>query len=251
MSGDSLFDSIARYQGREPWGRVLDAGAGPHSTSWVASLETESWCGVTADRFMLRRIQDRLGERLDRRGRLIQGDWTDPALLHGERFETVFADYLLGALDGFAPYFQDRLFARLRPHVAGRLYVVGVTPILTEAPTEQSDWLKRMVRLRDACILHAGHRTYREYPQDWVIRTLEASALRVTESWALPIVYREGFVNRQLDVARRKLVLVKDEALVQALTSRIEALRGEGLELVERLDGLRCGADYVVVAEPS
>ncbi len=250
MSGDRLFDSIIRYQGREPWGRVLDAGAGPHSTSWVAGLDSQGWCGVTADRAMRTRIQDRLGDRLDARGSLVQGDWTDPALLHGQRYDTVFADYLLGALDGFAPYFQDRLFARLRPHVAGRLYVVGVTPILTEARTEPSDWLKSMVRLRDACILLAGHKTYREYPQDWVLRTLEASDFRVEESWALPIVYRERFVNSQLDVALRKLVLVKDEALVQALTAQIGTLRDEGLALVARLDGLRCGADYVVVARP-
>ncbi len=248
--GDHLFDSIARYQGRRAWGRVLDAGAGPHSTGWIAGLDHDGWLGVTADRHMETRIRDALGDRLDARGGLVRGDWADETLLHGQVFDTVFADYLLGAVDGFAPYFQDRLFARLRRHVGERLYVVGMAPILGGEGSEQEAWLQRLVQLRDACILLAGHRTYREYPQAWVHRSLAHSGYRIAEAWALPIVFRERFVNGQLDVARRKLVLVKDRALVAALTARIEACREEGLALVARLDGLRCGTDYVVVAEP-
>jgi len=196
------------------------------------------------------RIRDRLGLVRISTGALVRGDWSDPALLLGQVFDTVLADYLLGALDGFAPYFQDQLFGRLHRHVGTRLYVVGVTPILGHEGTEQEAWLQRMVRLRDACILLAGRRCYREFPQAWVHRQLDASGFRIADAWALPIVYREAFVNRQLDVATRKLVLVRDQALVQGLTGRIEALREEGLALVGKLDGLRCGADYVVVAEP-
>jgi len=104
MSGDSLFDSIARYQGDRPWGRVLDAGAGPHSTSWVAGLDHRGWVGVTADRHMETRIRDRLGLVRSSTGALVRGDWSDPALLLGQAFDTVLADYLLGAMDGCAPY---------------------------------------------------------------------------------------------------------------------------------------------------
>ena len=250
MATDSLFNSMERYQADRPWGRVLDAGAGPHSTGWVAGLAHQGWAGVTADKHMAVRIRDALGPERSASGALVLGDWTDPALLHGERFDTVFADYLLGALDGFAPYFQDRLFARLRRHVGQRLYVVGMEPIQGIDGTEQEAWLQRLVRLRDACILHAGHRCYREYPQAWVERSLAGAGYRVADAWASPIVFRERFVNGQLDVARRKLVLVRDPGLVAALETHIEALRDEGLRLVERLDGLRCSADYVVVAEP-
>ena len=250
MGGDRLFESMERYQGRRPWGRMLDAGAGPHSTTWIAGLDTRGWVGVTAATHMETRNRDAMGSSLDDRGRLVRGDWSDPTLLHGERFETVVADYLLGALDGFAPYFQDRLFARLRPHVAGRLFAVGMEPILGERGSDAETYLRRLAALRDACILLAGHRCYREYPQTWVIRSLENSGYRVLDSWAIPIVFRERFVNGQLDVALRKLVLVRDKGLVAALTHHIEALREEGLALVQVLDGLRCGADFVVVAEP-
>jgi hypothetical protein len=250
MGADSLFTSIERYQGRTPWGAILDAGAGPHSTAWVAGLDAPSWCGVTADKHMAVRIRDALGSRLDARGELLLGDWQDESLLHGVVYDTVFADYLLGALDGFAPYFQDRLFARIRRHVGRRLYVVGMEPILGQDKTPQEAWLLRLVQLRNACILLAGHRCYREYPQTWVHRSLALSGFRVAEAWASPIVFRERFVNGQLDVAKRKLVRVKDQELVRALHDRIDALREEGLALVQQLDGLRCSADYVVVAEP-
>jgi 2-polyprenyl-6-methoxyphenol hydroxylase-like FAD-dependent oxidoreductase len=38
------------------------------------------------------------------------------------------ADYLVGAIDGFSPYFQDRAFPRLARHLApgGRMYVIGL-----------------------------------------------------------------------------------------------------------------------------
>ncbi len=126
LAYDCLFQYVAERHGGAPWGRVLDAGTGTHSLDWVASLPTESWAAVTGD--------PREGDRLRRRAtlrpddRVLVGNWTDPAFLAGEVFDVVLADYLLGAVEGFAPYFQAELFERLRPHVGRDLYVVCLEP---------------------------------------------------------------------------------------------------------------------------
>lgn len=44
-------------------------------------------------------------------------------------FDVVIADYLVGSIDAFAPYFQDKIFERLKPHVGKRLYVTGAEPL--------------------------------------------------------------------------------------------------------------------------
>ena len=226
---DALFGSIERFQGQRPWGRVLDAGTGAHSLSWCRGLGATELVAVTGS--PARR------EELD----CVLGNWTDETLLAGERFDTVLADYLVGAIDGFAPYFQGRLFGRLRRHVAGRLYVVGMEPL-----EDVDNAATRVARLRDACILLAGHRCYREYPRAWVLRSLEASGYRVVDSWAIPILYRERWVNGQLDVALRKLPWFKDAGLAAAMRHEIERLRSESLAQMP----LSFGEDYVVVAEP-
>ncbi len=37
---------------------------------------------------------------------IIVGNWKDPSFLKGQVYDVVLADYLLGSIDGFAPYFQ-------------------------------------------------------------------------------------------------------------------------------------------------
>lgn len=226
---DALFRSIERFQGDRPWGRMLDAGTGAHSLGWCRGLGASELVAVTGTAAR--------SQELD----CLLGDWTDQTLLAGERFDTVLADYLVGAIDGFAPYFQSRLFHRLRRHVADRLYVVGMEPL-----EDEDNLATRIARLRDACILLAGHRCYREYPRAWVLRSLESSGYRVLDSWAIPIVYRQRWVNGQLDVALRKLPWFKDPGLAAAMRNEIERLRSESLAQVP----LTLGEDYVVVAEP-
>jgi hypothetical protein len=43
----------------------------------------------------------------------------------------VIADYLVGAIDGFAPYTQEQTFKRLKRHMksGARLYIIGMQPI--------------------------------------------------------------------------------------------------------------------------
>ncbi len=248
---DALFDSIVRMQGDRPWGAVLDAGTGDHSLSWVMGLPTRRWTAITGDPARERALRSRHAAAMRPEDRVVTGNWTDPQLLAGERYDVVLADYLLGAVEGFAPYFQDRLFARLRPLVGGDLYVVGLAPYPERAETPGGDAILEIARLRDACILLAGHRCYREYPLDWVIRSLESSGYRVEDALSIPIVYRERFIVGQLDVCRRKLPLLADRALADRLAAHIDALQARCLALDETRRGIRFGEDYVLRATPS
>lgn len=253
--GDTLFDTITRMQGDRPWGRFLDAGTGKHSLRWVTSLQTDAWTAVTGDPARERNLLRDLGPEVRPQDRVVTGNWGDEVFLHGEVYDTVLADYLLGALDGFAPYHQDRLFKRLRRHVGKRIYVVGLQPypdgiVPGEGhDTEAGRLILEIARLRDACILLAGHRCYREYPHDWVVRSLHASGFRVQEAVAINIVYRQRFIDGQLDVARRKLALFRDKRLAAAMQDQIEELRGRASAACNRLDGLRFGMDYIVAAD--
>jgi hypothetical protein len=236
---DALFAEIVRLQGNTPWGSVLDAGTGRHSLSFVKSLPTVRWTAVTA------RPDGALDvERPD--DRIVVGNWTDPSLLAGESFDTVLVDYVVGALDGFAPYFQDAFFARLRPHCRGRIYVVGLEPYGV-AHDEGSTIVQEIARLRDACILLAGDRCYREYPRAWVKERMARAGFEITSDQAFPIRYGARFVNGQLDVCRRKLQKI-DGVVRGALAARIENLATRAHGYLARVGEIRFGEDYLVGA---
>lgn len=242
---DQLFDALERFHGDGSWGDVLDAGTGEHSLNWLLSLAPERIVAVTGAPSRARALSTKV-RPVDE---VVLGNWTDPTLLWGQRFDVVLCDYLLGAVDGFAPYFQQDLFKRLRPHVGGALYFVGLEPF-GAASTPAQKTILEIDALRDACIKLAGHRIYREYPRSWVVDRLHESGFEVVDSWELPIVYRARYVNGQLDVCVRKLAYMKDMALRDALKAHIEALRERALGVVEAEDGIRFGADYVVIARP-
>ena len=253
---DRLFDTIERWQGVRPWGRMLDAGTGAHSLRWIRGLETTGWTAVTGDQARERNLRRDLGTAMRPTDAVVTGNWSDELFLSEQRFETVLADYLLGALDGFAPYHQDQLFSRLRRHVSGRLYVVGLEPYPDGivpgdgARTEAGRLILEIARLRDACILLAGHRCYREYPLEWVLRSLERSGFEVQEAERVPIVYRARFIHGQMDVCLRKLAYFADQDVAAAMRGQIGALRERALEACTRLGGLRFGHDHVVAAVP-
>jgi hypothetical protein len=246
---DALFAHLEALQRGRPWGSVLDAGTGAHSLKWIAALPTERWTAVTASEDMRRNTLAAVSPRAQ--DRVVVGDWTDPALLAGETFDVVLADYLLGAIDGFAPYFQDRLFERLRPHVGGVLYVIGMNPASLAGPvTEVGRLVQEIERVRDACILLAGDRCYREYPLDWVERHLVRAGFVVESKREFPILRDSRFVERQLGVARSKLPHLQDRALAQVLSQHITALETRAkAALGDRK--VPFGSDWVVSARLS
>lgn len=247
--GDTLFDTIGRMHGDRSWGSFLDAGTGTHSLEWVLGLDTSRWVAVTGGASRRTLLERKLGHRMRPQDEVVVGNWTDPTLLHGQRFDVVLADYLLGAIAGFAPYFQTQLFARLRPLVHGELYVVGLDPYPSEPTSEGGRVIREIAALRDACILLAGHRCYREYPLEWVVRSLESSGFVVEDAVQVGIVYKERFVNGQLDVCLRKLPYLRNPALAAEMKRHIEAVRERALSLAAA--GIPFGSDYVVKATPA
>ncbi|MFN7145430.1 MAG: class I SAM-dependent methyltransferase [Myxococcota bacterium] len=231
---DALFQWFERVNGPE-WGDVLDAGTGDHSLGWVSSLPARSVTAVTVEAWRMAGLRETAPN-----ARIVLGEWTDPTLLYGESFDQVLVDYVIGAIDGHAPYFQYAYLERLRPHVRGRVYLVGLEP----QPRDGSV-LDEVCRVRDACILLAGHRCYREYPRAVVGRWLERAGYRVIDAQDFPNRIGARFVNGQLDVAERKLKLFRDERLREAMRGQIAELRERALAQGE----VTWGADYVIAAD--
>lgn len=248
----NLYDLVRHMHGGLPWGRVLDAGTGRGSMSWLLEQETAGWTAVTGAQNMADDVKRLVGDAMRAHDRLLVGNWMDPELLAGEQYDTVLADYLVGAIEGFAPYWQDRIFARLRPMVKHRLYVVGLEPYVPYSPTDPAG---RMVceigRLRDACLLLAGDRPYREYPMEWVLRQLRLAGFKLVDTRRLAIRYGERFINSQLDMCDQRLLRLGDRALATALSEHVAQLRQRALALAKAEGGLRHGHDYVIAAEPA
>lgn len=247
----SLYDRITELHGIQPWGSVLDAGTGSASMRWLLSLQSDRWTAVTGSPRMAEKTSEVIGTQMRSEDRLVVGNWMDPELLAGERYDTVLADYLLGAVEGFAPYWQDRLFCRLRPLVRKRLYVIGLEPYVPYVPADPSGKIVNDIgRLRDACLLLSGDRPYREFPMDWVLRQLELASFKAVDVHRIGIRYGEMFINSQLDLAAASLGRLQDRALAVSLQQHIAGLRARALAMAGAEGGLRHGHDYLIVASP-
>ena len=62
---------------------------------------------------MAQQLEQEFQTQLGPKDQIIVGNWTDEALLEGYEFDIILADYLIGAIDGFSPYFQVRHFFSL------------------------------------------------------------------------------------------------------------------------------------------
>ena len=110
--GDILFGKIESWQGGSPWGKFLDAGTGVHSLKWIQNLNTESWCAVTADHGMKRSCES-AGVNIRPCDSIVVGNWMDEEFCDSlGKYDTILADYLIGAVDGFSPYKQDLILHR-------------------------------------------------------------------------------------------------------------------------------------------
>lgn len=281
-SDDALFGSIEKSQQEsgKSFGEFLDSGTGSHSLRWIASLVGKDsaddlfisrYCAVTADETMRRNVQNEaeaLG--IEDKGEVVIGNWAEGFdleeddkrstiikgegrhLCKNEKYDTILCDYLIGAVDGFSPYYQDRIFPRLVTHLrpGGRVYVVGLNPI-PDKVDGPADVFCRITKLRDACILLAGHRCYREYPPDWVERHLKLAGLEVVSQKRFPIMYSFNTMLRQLNVARSKLSLFPSKGLADAMRKSIDDLEAEAKRAIDKspTGRIRLGFDYVIAAE--
>lgn len=249
----SLFRYIETLHLERRWGQVLDAGTGVKSLEWITTLATESWTAITASHRMADKIRDEPGISVRPQDRLLVGNWINNSLLTGETFDTVLVDYLIGAIEGFSPYWQGRLLERLRPLLRpdGRLYIIGLEPYVPFKPgTESGTVIWEIGRARDACLLLAGERPYREYPADWVLQRLGQAGYRVAAIRHFPIRFGEQFINSQLDMCLDRLTRFACDDLATSMRRYVEDLRARALALQSRYNGLRHGRDYVIAAEP-
>jgi hypothetical protein len=258
-----------------------NASNGTSSTSTpLASLK--SFTAITADETMRLRVSEEAKTLGIDSSNIIIGNWNEgvnwnnnsgnveftsssrdtttndgnnkTALLEGQTFDTILADYLVGAIDGFSPYFQDQIFHRLVHHLApgGRMYIIGLQPIPDRAPGDANIFCK-ITKVRDACILLANHRCYREYPLDWIERHVVRAGMEVVESRTYPIRYTHETMVRQINVGRSKLKLFPSTSMANEMGKVLDGLEKESLEVTKRqADGrITLGFDYVVVAEKS
>ena len=101
---------------------------------------------------------------------------------------------------------------RLQKHLSpnGRLYFIGMNPIPDIKDKNHPGYVISEVRqARDACILLAGHRCYREFPYDWMVRHIEGSGMKIVDSKKYTKVHSEISVIRQIKVAQSKLYLMQ------------------------------------------
>lgn len=245
-----LFAHIERSQGAAPWGRILDAGTGRDSIDWISGLDSRDWTAVTASKAMAEQVRATAHGQARDCDRVIVGNWMDDSLLSGERFDTVLLDYFLGAVEGYSPYWQESMLERIHSLVAGRLYITGLEPYVPFPATTAAGRLVRSIgSLRDACLLLAGERPYREFPLDWVLQQLHKARFRVLEARHFPIIYREKFVNGQLDMCLDLTHRFASRPVADAILAHAEELRQQALSVIRQEGGLRHGADYLIVAE--
>ena len=246
-----LFDVIERIQGDVPWGSVLDAGTGTQSARWIAGLTSTRWTAVSADAGHLAETRDAVSSKIRTVDRLIVGNWSDANFLANDVFDTVLAEYLLGAIEGYAPYFQYQLFARLRPHVGRTLYVIGVDPYLTgRCDSATGEIVQSVGRFRDACAVLAGVNHYREYPAEWVMDRLQHAGLRILFSRRFPSTHDLGWIDRQLTDSRELINRLPENQLARVLSEQAVTLRQRAAEIVERDGHLAHGQHYLIAAEP-
>ncbi|KAJ8602935.1 hypothetical protein CTAYLR_001511 [Chrysophaeum taylorii] len=261
---DPLFreiEIIHEATGR-PYGTVLDAGTGGHSLRWLTSLDVKRIVAVSADLGSGEgKGASQLRSSLDasRGDVLVEGSWcTSPPALDTE-FDTIVCDYLVGSMDGFTPFQQDRIFEELVPLLkpTGVLHLVGLQPVYHQLGTAAYNNLsdeKRIVvdvaRLRDACILLAGHRPYREFPVEWIQRQLDRAGLGLLQPpKTFSVLWKHQTLKTQLDVARRKLPYFPDPTLADTMRARIDALDAKAKDLLPER-GVPYTYDYVVSATP-
>ena len=108
--------------------------------------------------------------------------------------------------------------------------------------------LDEIVRLRDACILLAGHNCYREYPRSWVIRSLKESGFIIRQQRAFPICIDESYLQRQLEVCQNKLTFFKNKMIAREMLFHITELKQRVSHLLPKHYSFLFGEDYAIKA---
>lgn len=244
---DALFLQVEKWQNGN-WGKILDAGTGKHSLQWLLAYPRTSLTAITGDSQNQHYLQKEFQDVLTSEDQILCDNWLNQYLLKDQIFDVVVADYLLGAIEGFAPYFQEYLFQRLAPHCGNFLYIIGQSPLPT--PNTEGEFLiQRLYELRDACILLAGHRCYREYPLNWVCDNLNRSGFTVLNQAEFPILFGRTTILNQITVCQSKLRHFTDRHLARTMSESIEKFKSEIVHYVAIHGPISFSSDYVIQAQ--
>lgn len=252
----------AQEMGIDQYGKVIIG-------NWAAGYDTQTYSLNNNDNEQSGKQKDQFGH----------GNQQCLPLEENQMFDTILADYLVGAVDHFAPFFQDLLFPRLCTHhlkSGGRLYITGLGPIPDKAAPPKTDdetyyyqgadVFCRLTKLRDACILLAGSRPYREHPPDWVIRNLDSLdvssfsgqgqgmfQMKVLNHKKFPKKYNYEIMALQVEAARSTLQFIQDDFLRETMAKQIDQIDRECYEICEKAPNGKnefyFGYDYVITAE--
>ena len=86
-----------------------------HSIKWIQRLQTTSWTAITADNNMSAQIMKdaEVSANIRSNDSLIVGNWMDESFCSRlGTYDTILADYLIGAVDGFSPFEQDTIIKK-------------------------------------------------------------------------------------------------------------------------------------------
>ena len=165
---------------------------------------------------------------------------------------------MLGSIDGFAPYWQNELFHRLRRHCRGTLYVIGLEPLplsgaaaaATAAHSApQARCLAEIARLRDVAVRASGRRPYREFPEAATHTLLAQAGFAVEQVARFPSHYSLAFVLRQVAVARNFAAKMSASSeLRQSLAIELDQCEAEARALHWPAT---FGNDYIIVCHVS
>ena len=262
------------------FGHFLDAGTGTTSIRWLSSMihrggdeddvSVESYTAITADHEMHQKVINMTTQQgIHEKGEVIIGNWIDGVrkdgtlntrknnyLLHGKEgnFDTILVDYLIGAMDRFSPYFQDIIFERLATHLkpGGRIYILGLEPIPDKGTRTSAAIWSEIKHARDASMMLAGKRPYREYPLEWIERMLAKSdGLNVVTRKIYPLSLPFHKLLQEINNGRLYIKYFSSKKLKDSMTNVFDELEAESLRITKEAKGgkIRSGFEYALVVE--
>jgi hypothetical protein len=280
-----LGEATDAARGHKRWGHTLDAGSGANSMSWLCGQPTESVVAVTAAKSMRRKMKSKLkypckpvellaeaaksGQRpAGRPNVLLVGNWfgaddsgkpplTEHPVYTAQKFDTVLAEYLLGALEHFAAFNEQKLMDVLAASVVegGLLLFCGRVPFDYPGPAGYKNYSKAeqivldTERIRDASMLLSHQREYREFPPWWVVAAIEERGLEVVKQKEFRNVANLEYVTQQLQWAAREAKTVPSPALAADLIKHIDAVQAEAdADEILKREGAAFGGSYCLVA---
>jgi len=207
--------------------------------------------GVTANESSKKSTLSQVGPYLDLSLDSVEvGAWQNVSFMSGRQYDVVVADYLLGAVDYFAPHFQVALVRRLRHLVkpGGYLLTVGKEPNALKANSSTQLLLEEIDALRDSATILTRNMPYRELPRWWVKDELENAGFSLQNKYLEQTVVSVRDATDTWEWAGDMIKKIPDERLRAAYLVRHKELKQQIEQNEELQHGYHFGSDYAILA---